>query len=195
MTTTQQAGSTGAGETGKQAAGAAGEAAKHTAADAADQAKAVAATAKDELQRFSGQAKDELAARGKEQSDRLAGGLQSFAGQLTALADGRNAEAGNLPNYIGDLEGRVRQFGQRLEQGGPQGLVDDVTAFARRKPGLFLVGALGAGFAVGRLVRSGAAERSDPEYQSDETVGAAPAAPSGLGGAAGATPAFGSDRS
>jgi len=186
-TTTHEAGSTGAGETAKQTAGAAGDAAKQTAADAADQAKAVAATAKDELQRFSGQAKDELALRGKEQSDRLAGGLQSFAGQLTALADGRNAEAGNLPQYLGDLEGKVRQFGQRLEQGGPQGLLDDVTGFARRKPGLFLVGALGAGFAIGRLVRSGAAERSDPEYQPDEAADAS-ASPQG------ATPAFGAAR-
>ena len=187
MTTTHEPGSTGAGGTAKQTAGAAGDAAKQTAADASDQAKAVAATAKDELQRFSGQAKDELAWRGKEQSDRLAGGLQSFAGQLTALADGRNAEAGNLPHYVGDLEGKVRQFGQRLEQGGPQGLLDDVAGFARRKPGLFLVGALGAGFAIGRLVRSGAAERSDPEYQPDEAAGAT-SSPQG------ATPAFGSDR-
>lgn len=202
MTTTQQPGSPGAGDSAKQAAGAAGDGAKQMASDAADQAKAVAATAKDEVQRFTGQAKDELGWRAQEQSARLAGGLQGFAGQLTALADGRNAEAGALPNYLGDLEGKVRQVAQRLEQGGPQGVLDDVTGFARRKPGVFLVGALGAGFAIGRLVRSGAAERSDPEYQPDapDRQGElpAPAVPlgsmTGTSSTTGITPGFDDDR-
>lgn len=198
MTTTQQPGTTaaGAGDTAKQAAGAAGDGAKQMASDAADQAKAVAATAKDEVQRFTGQAKDELGTRAQEQSDRLAGGLQGFAGQLTALAEGRQGEAGALPNYLGDLEGKVRQFAQRLEQGGPQGMLDDVSGFARRKPGLFLVGALGAGFAIGRLVRSGAAERADPEYQPEGTArqGELPPPAVPMASVAGSTPGFGDDR-
>jgi len=198
MTTTHEPGTTaaGAGDTAKQAAGAAGDGAKQMASDAADQAKAVAATAKDEIQRFTGQAKGELSWRAQEQSARLAGGLQGFASQLTALADGRNAEAGALPNYLGDVEGRVRQVAQRLEQGGPQGVLDDVTDFARRKPGLFLVGALGAGFAIGRLVRSGAAERSDPEYRPDaaDQQGELPPPAVPVGSVAGTTPGFGDDR-
>lgn len=151
-------------DTAKEAGSAAAEGAKHVASDAADQAKAVVASARDELHRFTGQARDELNTRTQEQTDRLAGGLHSFSHQLTALASGRRDEAGALPNYVDELDGKVRQLASRLEQGGAQGMLEDVTDFARRKPGLFLLGAVGAGFLVGRLVRSGAAERNDPEY-------------------------------
>ena len=37
---------------------------------------------------------------------------------------------------------------------GPQGVMDDVSAFARRRPGIFIAGAVGVGFLVGRAVRA-----------------------------------------
>ena len=43
----------------------------------------------------------------------------------------------------------------RLEDRGIEGVVDDVSRFARRRPGVFLLAAAGAGFVVGRFVRSG----------------------------------------
>ena len=61
---------------------------------------------------------------------------------------------------MGVLEGAERQvegLASRLEQRGPQGLMDDVTRFARRRPGVFLSGAVAAGFVVGRVVRAGVA--------------------------------------
>jgi hypothetical protein len=40
-----------------------------------------------------------------------------------------------------------------MDQRGVEGVLDDVRSFARRRPGVFLLGAGIAGFAVGRLVR------------------------------------------
>jgi hypothetical protein len=58
-----------------------------------------------------------------------------------------------------------------MEQGGAQGVVDDVTRFARRRPGVFLAGAAGMGFVVGRLVRAGAAsQRTDATDQPSSSV-------------------------
>jgi hypothetical protein len=48
-----------------------------------------------------------------------------------------------------------------MEQGGPEGVIQDVAGFARRRPGMFLAGAAGIGFVVGRLVRAGAANHSE----------------------------------
>ena len=73
--------------------------------------------------------------------------------QLVALADGRPESAGPLAGYLYDAEDQVRRLASRLEQGGPQGVIDDVTRFARRRPGLFLTGAMAAGFLVGRAMR------------------------------------------
>lgn len=137
------------------------QAASDAATEAKEQVKAVASTARSELQRFTVQARDELGARAGEQGDRLAGALRTFSDQLTALAQGRHGEAGGLPDYVNELESKVRGVADRLTDGGPQGVMNDVTAFARRRPGLFLLGAIGAGFAVGRLVRSGAEEHGD----------------------------------
>ena len=53
------------------------------------------------------------------------------------------------------------RLASRMEQGGAQGVVDDVTRFARRRPGAFLAGAAGVGFVVGRLVRAGAASQRE----------------------------------
>ena len=52
---------------------------------------------------------------------------------------------------------RVSAFAERLDTNGPQGLLDDVTLFARRRPIVFLAAAAGAGFMIGRLARAGRA--------------------------------------
>ena len=57
-------------------------------------------------------------------------------------------------------------FANRLEMSGPQGLVDDVSSFARRRPGAFLLAAGVAGFAVGRIARAGAAVAHDGQSNS-----------------------------
>jgi hypothetical protein len=58
-----------------------------------------------------------------------------------------------LPGYVRDAQRRVQSIAARLEEGGPQGIIDDVGSFARRRPGTFLLCAAALGFVVGRTIR------------------------------------------
>jgi hypothetical protein len=81
--------------------------------------------------------------------------------QLSALADGRREEAGRVGVIVDDAQQRLQSYAERLQDRGPQALLDDVTSFARRRPGVFLMGAVATGFMVGRLVRAGAAANKE----------------------------------
>lgn len=172
QSTTQQA----KAETAEVAA-TAKEGAQEVAGAAAEQAQAVADEARAQVQRVVSQAGDELRARGEEQSQRAASGLRTLSDQVGALRAGRPEEAGPLERYLDEAQAKAQQFAERLESGGPQGVIDDLTSFARRRPGLFLLGATGLGFGVGRLARSAAAANSDQTPTSDDVSLPAPTPP------------------
>jgi hypothetical protein len=124
--------------------------------------------------------------------------LRTMSDQLSALAEGRTSEAGPLADYLQEARGKVSALASRVESGGPQGVLDDITGFARRRPALFLLGAAGAGFAIGRIVRSGAAavsERNDADSASSPANSLSPATDATYGapfdGAASLDPASG----
>jgi len=148
------------------------EGAKEVAHDAAEQVKAVTGQAREQFDRVVGEAGGQLREQAEQQSTRAAAGLRTLSDQVSALAAGRTDQAGPLVGYLEEVQTKVQGFAERLESGGPQGLVDDVTSFARRRPGLFLAGAAGVGFVVGRLARSGAAAKSSND--APETAGAMP---------------------
>jgi hypothetical protein len=125
------------------------------------QAKVVAGEFREQFDQFVGQAGDEVREQARQRSERAAGQLRVLSERMTALAEGRPQDAGPLAGYVDEVEQRVRGLATRLEQRGPQGVVEDVTGFARRRPGVFLAGAVGLGFVLGRVVRAGsAAQRS-----------------------------------
>jgi hypothetical protein len=98
-------------------------------------------------------AQQEFSDRASEQSDKAASGLRSLAEEFSALAEGRTKEAPHLVGHVRDVSQRAREYADRLENGGIQGVGQDLAGFARRRPALFLLGAIAAGFATGRLVR------------------------------------------
>jgi len=144
--------------------------AKDVASEAASQVKVVAGEAKRQVDTAVDKTRQELSAQAEQRTQQAAGGLRRLADQVTALAEGRPDEAGSLIGYLGDAHARVSSMADRLESGGPQGLFNDVTDFARRRPVVFLAAAVGAGFMVGRLARAGKtaqdAEEPTPEFAS-----------------------------
>lgn len=138
------------------AASTAGDEAKRVAAEAKTQARSVVEEAKGQASGLIDQTRDELRAQADARSANAAGALHTLSDRLQALADGRPGEAGPLAGYLDEARGQVSGFADRLERDGVQGVVTDVSDFARRRPGLFLLAAAGTGFLVGRLVRSGA---------------------------------------
>ena len=136
-------------EAGSQAKAVAGEASQH--------ARATVDQARTQARRLARQTQDEVLAQADDKSTQAAAGLQSVAGQLQAIADGRTDEAGPFAGYAHQAADRIGTLADRLQSGGAQGVADEITGLARRRPGLFLVGAVGAGFLAGRLLRSGKA--------------------------------------
>jgi hypothetical protein len=155
-------------------AGGAVDKGKEVAGQAASAATAVASEAKDQVQDLVHRTRSELMDQAESRGQQAASGLRTLSDQLSALGEGRSGDAGRLPEYLEQARTKASSLADRLEQGGPQGVLDDVTSFARRRPGLFLVGAVGAGFLAGRLIRSGAASgatASTPPAQSPSPAG------------------------
>jgi hypothetical protein len=98
--------------------------------------------------------------------------LRSWSDRGRALAEGRTDEAGPLTDYARDLAGKVSDTADRFEERGFDGVLEDVKSFARRRPGIFLLGAGVAGFAVGRMVR-GAKSASDSSASNRPAISAA----------------------
>jgi X-X-X-Leu-X-X-Gly heptad repeat protein len=184
-------------ETGTIAATAAEEG-KHVMSEVSGQAASVASDAKQQVSNLVQQARDELRTQGEARGEQLASGMQTFADQLSALASGRPEQAGSLGSFVSDAQQRVQSYATSLQERGPRAVVDDLSSFARRRPGTFLLMAGVAGFAVGRLVRAGATASSDGDQSSSNVASgtAMKSAASTLdsGGRADPTRAFTSDQ-
>ncbi|HEY2285364.1 MAG TPA: hypothetical protein VGH88_06435 [Streptosporangiaceae bacterium] len=136
------------------------EAGQHTVGVAQEQVSEVAAEAtrqgRDLLVRAQQQVGDQVA----EGQQRLAAELLSLGDELSSMADG-SEQKGTAASLARQAATRVRGVGQWLDDRSPAQLVDDLQAFARRKPGTFLALAVGAGLAAGRLTRGLTSAQSD----------------------------------
>jgi hypothetical protein len=107
------------------------------------------------------QTREELKAQSEQRGEQLAVRLQTWAGQMKALAEGRVEEAGELRALVGDAQHRLESYASSLRERGPDGVLQDVRRFARRRPGMFLLAAGVTGFAIGRLVKAGGMSGSE----------------------------------
>lgn len=138
-------------------AGGAKKAAQQVAGTAKEQAGQVAQEAKTQVKQVVGQAQSELSDQAQTQQTRAASGLHSLGDQLAAMARG-SEQPGMATDVAQQAADRAHEFAGWLENRDPQGVLDDVRTFARRKPGMFLVAALGAGVLAGRLARGMSAD-------------------------------------
>ena len=159
-------------ETGKaearQVAATAKEAGKDVVDEVTGMTAEVATTAKDEFQRLMSQASTEVKTIGRERGEQLATRLESLARQMRALREGRADEATDLRGWMTQAEQRMQHYASALRQRGPEGVLDDVRRFARRRPAMFLFAAGVTGFAVGRAVRAGAMSTSQSEARGQD---------------------------
>ncbi|HET9858744.1 MAG TPA: hypothetical protein VFQ19_03095 [Nocardioidaceae bacterium] len=149
--------------TGSEAGSDRKEQAKQAAGTAADETRRVADVAKNEAQNVAGEAKaqahhllDEARTQVDEQSrtqrDRLVNTLRTFSDDLEQMAS-QGGRSGMATDVARQVAGKTRDLSSHLDGREPSDLLDDVRGFARRKPGMFLLGAVAAGVAAGRLTR------------------------------------------
>ena len=109
--------------------------AREVADEAGAQAKAVAGEAKQQLDRLISQGRDEVRQQAEQRSSQAAGQLRTLSEQFSALVQGRPEAAGPLVGYASDLQSQLRRLATRMEQGGPQGVIEDVTRLRPAPPG------------------------------------------------------------
>ena len=189
-TTDYESGVVGHGSPGGVVGGSSGdssrtEAAKHEAADLKDTARAeaghVAETAKHEASAVAhetkaqakqvyAQTRRELTDQAATQQQRVAEGLRSIGDELQSMARG-SENPGMATEFVEMASTRLSDASSWLSQRDPGSLMHEVKTFARRKPGMFIAGALVAGLAAGRLTRALAENAKDEHDASGSGVG------------------------
>lgn len=155
----------GAQQVGDQAA----QSAKDTAGTAKQEAQKVASTATDQLRQLADQSRGELTDQARTQQTRLAGSLRDLGHQFGQMAD--NSDSSSMANQLArQASDQAHSLGSWLDTHEPGDVLDEVKRFARRKPGMFLAVAAGAGFLSGRLTRSLAAG-SESDQGTDDRYG------------------------
>jgi hypothetical protein len=171
-----------------------------TASTAADEGKHVAAVVGEEAQNVAGQAKDQVRElmdetlgqvtdQSRTQLGRLVGTLQSVSADLETMAS--SADSGLASQLTQQVAERTRGLSTHLDGREPSEVLDDVRQFARRRPGLFLLGALGAGVVVGRLARGAKQAHSQDSAPSSTGTPQVAATPTSTGDTASSDPTSG----
>jgi hypothetical protein len=163
-----------AGEEASNVAQTATEGVREVADEVRTQAKAVAGEARQQFEDLVDQARDEFRQQAQQRNDQAAEQLRTLSEQIAALAEGRPEDAGPLAGYLAEAQDRVGRLAMRLDERGPQGVMQDVTDFARRRPGVYLAGAVGLGFLIGRAVRAGSVAQQSSGSTSQWTSPARP---------------------
>ena len=154
--------------------------------DEARSAQQTLNSAKEEVRRKAGEYASEAKSAAYQQAEGaqhdVGDKLAALGGALRAAGDrlaGENQNA--MSKLAGEAAGTLDQFSQTLKTKGFGEVVEDVRRAARQHPGMVFAGAMLAGIALGRLVKSSAphSDGSDGDYRSD--TGASRAYGSGSG--------------
>ncbi|MBF0686191.1 MAG: hypothetical protein IR158_00285 [Cellulomonas sp.] len=154
--------------------------ARHEAAD-------VASTAAGQARDLLGEARAGLTSQASEQQGKAAASLRTLGDELGRMAD--SSEGGTAADLVRQVAQRTDGVATWLEDREPGDVLGEVAEFARRRPGLFLALAAGAGVVAGRLTRGlkdatpaqhrapGAARATDGAAPTDGAPATASAAP------------------
>lgn len=158
----------------KERAGAAasqlGEAGRETVRDAKERARDVAHEAGDRTRGLVDRTRNELGSQVASQQQHLAGGLRALGDELSQMSSGTQdpGYATDLVQRAGEATGHVAQW---FEEREPGDILHEVEEFARRRPGMFILMAAGAGLLVGRFLRGAKDAPSGDGSGSAETSG------------------------
>ena len=129
-----------------------------------------------------GEARQQLSEQAGTQHRNLVGNLRSLSSELGSMADNSDS-SGIAGSLVSQARGRVDGAANWLDGREPGDLLDEVRTFARRRPGMFLLGALAAGVVAGRLTRGVVAAHQDSSSGTGAATGEYPAPyPAGDGG-------------
>jgi hypothetical protein len=143
------------------------DAAGNVASTAVDQARNVADETRQQAADLLGQARSQVREQALVQQRKAAGNLHTLAGQLSEMASA-NGDSGMATRLAEEAGNRVHSAAAWLDVREPADVLNEVRAFARRRPGTFLLGAALAGVVAGRMTRGVAAAARSGETGSPQ---------------------------
>lgn len=111
-----------------------------------------------------------VTSRVDEQKNRAADGLGGIADVFRTASNELRTENETIASYVDMAGDQMRRFADQIRQRGVEDMVDDVTAFARRRPVLFVGGAFLIGLGIARFLKSSADRGDNREYDSFSSV-------------------------
>jgi hypothetical protein len=159
---------------------AARDAGSQVASTATDQARQVADETRRQARDLMGEAAGHAREQASVQQQKTAEKLRSVAGELHEMAQ-KSSEPGMAADLAHQAADRISAAASWLERREPGDLLEEIRAFARQRPGVFLAGAAVAGLATGRLTRGLAAssETGNGAAQPPQSSVGAPPFPAG----------------
>lgn len=142
-----------AADEGRETARTAASEGKHVAGVAKDEAANVLEESKQQARNLLDEARTQVDEQSRTQRDRLVSTLRTFGDDVEKMSRGEQAPGGMAQDLARQLSERAKELGDRMDGREPAELLDEVRAFARRRPGTFLLGAVAAGMLAGRLTR------------------------------------------
>jgi hypothetical protein len=132
------------------------------ASTAADQAKQVTHETKRQAQDLVQQGRQQLRDQARTGQQKAGQGLSDVAQQLRSMAQGGGEPpSGPAADLIAQAGDKVEELATWISQREPGDLVVELRDFARRKPGVFMLGAAVAGIVAGRLTTGVVAAHKD----------------------------------
>lgn len=149
-------------EQAKHAAETTASEAKNVAGTAASEAKDVAGEAKEQARDLLGEARTQVTEQTRTQRDRLTQVLDQAADELRSMASSGGGD-GVATEVVRQIATRAQDLSSFLGRHEPGELITEVRRFARRRPGMFLLGAVAAGMLAGRTAKgaSSAGQQAD----------------------------------
>ena len=160
---TSATGDSGVKDKAKQAGEATKQGAQEVVGTVKEQGREVTREARNQVRSVAADLRGSVTGQARTQNQRVADGLRQASDQFGQMAPDDGSPAGRIVTQLGHSGRRAADY---LEDRGPEGLLDDVQEFARRKPGTFLLIAAAAGFAIGRLGRAAMAASQDDDKRS-----------------------------
>ena len=95
-----------------------------------------------------------VTSRVDEQKNRAADGLGGIADVFRSAGNELRNENETLASYVDTASDQLKRFAENIRQRGVGDILDDVHAFARRRPALFIGGAFLIGLGIARFLKA-----------------------------------------
>jgi hypothetical protein len=123
-----------------------------------------------------------VTSRVDEQKNRAAEGLGGIADVFRNASNELRNENETIASYVDMASDQMRRFADQIREKGVADMLDDVHAFARRRPALFIGGAFLVGIGIARFLKASADRNAMREYgdgfSSVDPMTAGPGSPS-----------------